>query len=261
MAGALPPNSAAKDICANAGNRRSSRSFVALPNTMNGTKPLPLGKKELMVSRNERGFSLIEMVVVVSISLIVMAITFISMQPTLNDSRLNEAYATVLMQTRNARQLAVEKRQQYVVCYGATTPTGAATPLGAPTVRSVQVYLWPLNTPLSSAVQISIKDMPFDVKFQALSGLPAGATPDGFGSGNVAIDFDQGIAGGVKDQIMFLPDGSARDTNGNYNNGVLYFARGTDLYSSRAITVFGASGRVRGWRLVSNSGVAKWIQQ
>jgi prepilin-type N-terminal cleavage/methylation domain-containing protein len=214
-----------------------------------------------MKSRKARGFSLIEMVVVVAISLVVMAITFISMQPTINDSRVNTAYATVLMQTRNARQLAIEKREQYIVCFGVAAPAGAATPLGAPTAQSIQVFQWPQNAALTSAVQVSTIDLPFDVQFQTLTGLPAGVTPDGFGAGNVAIDFDQGVAGGVKDQIMFLPDGSARDTNGNYNNGVLYFARATDLYSSRAITVFGASGRIRGWRLVNNSGVATWIQQ
>jgi prepilin-type N-terminal cleavage/methylation domain-containing protein len=214
-----------------------------------------------MNSRKARGFSLIEMMIVVAISLIVMGITFLSLQPTLKDSRVNNAYSTVLMQTRNARELAIEKRQQYIVCFGVDIPAGAATPMGAPTAQSVQVFQWPANTAPSGAIQTSAVSLPFDIKFQALTGLPAGATPDGFGTGNVALDFDQGVAGGVKDQIMFLPDGSARDMNGNYNNGVLYFARDKDLYSSRAISVFGASGRIRGWRLVNNGGVATWMQQ
>jgi prepilin-type N-terminal cleavage/methylation domain-containing protein len=214
-----------------------------------------------MNSRNERGFSLMEMVIVIAISMVVMGITFISLQPTLKDSRVNSAYATVLMQMRNAREMAIEKRQAYIVCFGTNIPAGAPTPRGAPTVQSIQVFQWPANTALAAAIQVSALQLPFDVKFQTLPGLPAGATPDGFGAGNVALDLDQGVAGGVRDQIMFLPDGSARDTLGNYNNGVLYFARGSDLYSSRAITVFGASGRIRGWRLVNNAGVAKWMQQ
>jgi prepilin-type N-terminal cleavage/methylation domain-containing protein len=214
-----------------------------------------------MDSRSTRGFSLIEMVTVIAISLIVMGITFISLQPTLKDSRVNNAYSTVLTQMRNARELAIEKRQAYIVCFGVDPPAGAPTPLGAPTAQSIQVFQWPANTAPSGAIQVSAVSLPFDIRFQALAGLPAGATPDGFGAGNVALDFDQQVAGGVKDQIMFLPDGSARDMLGNYNNGVLYFARNADLYSSRAISVFGASGRIRGWRLVDNAGAAKWIQQ
>jgi prepilin-type N-terminal cleavage/methylation domain-containing protein len=214
-----------------------------------------------MDSRSTRGFSLIEMMIVIAISLIVAGITFMSLQPTLKDSRVNNAYSTVLMQMRNARELAIEKRQAYIVCFGVDSPAGAPTPLGAPTAQSVQVFQWPANTAPAGAIQISAVSLPFDIRFQALAGLPAGATPDGFGAGNVALDFDQQVAGGVKDQIMFLPDGSARDMLGNYNNGVLYFARNNELYSSRAISVFGASGRIRGWRLVNNAGVAKWMQQ
>ena len=60
---------------------------------------------------------------------------------------------------------------------------------------------------------------------------------------------------------MFLPDGSAHDLLGNLNNGILYLARNGDLYSSKAITVFGSTGRVRGWRLVSQAGAATWIEQ
>jgi hypothetical protein len=75
------------------------------------------------------------------------------------------------------------------------------------------------------------------------------------------LDFDIGVTGAIPNQVAFMPDGSARDTNGNYNNGVLYLARTGDIYSTRAVSVFGASGRVRGWRLVNNSSTPTWIQQ
>jgi len=89
-------------------------------------------------------------------------------------------------------------------------------------------------------------------------------TPDGFGVGATAIDFDQGVAGGVKNVIYFYPDGSAEDVNGNVNNGVVYLALlGNAGYfkSSRAITLWGATGRVRAWRLESNAGAYYWRQQ
>ncbi len=61
-------------------------------------------------------------------------------------------------------------------------------------------------------------------------------TPDGFGVGTTAIDFDQGIAGGVKNVIYFYPDGSAQDAAGNINNGVVYLccsAPGNPGYTHR----------------------------
>ena len=57
---------------------------------------------------------------------------------------------------------------------------------------------------------------------------------------------------GSQNYIMFMPDGSSQDTLGNYNSGVVYLTRPGDLYSSRAVSVFGTTGRVRGWRLLTN---------
>ena len=80
-------------------------------------------------------------------------------------------------------------------------------------------------------------------------------------TGVVALDLDQGVAGGNKKQVMFMPDGSAHDTNGSWNNGIVYIGRATDLYSTRAVTLYGATGRIRGWRLISTAGGPKWLQQ
>jgi Tfp pilus assembly protein FimT len=215
-----------------------------------------------MASSKARGFSMIEMAIVVSIAMIMMAVTFISLQPALKDARVNEAYAIVLSQMRNARAKAVENREQYIVCFGSTaTPTGASTtPLGAPTAQSVQIFQWPSGTALSSAIQVSKIDLPSDISFQTLTGLPSTA-PDGFGSGTVALDFDQNVGTPIKNQVMFIPDGSARDTAGNLNSGILYLARTGNLYSTRAVTVWSASGRVRGWRLINASATYPWVQQ
>ncbi len=105
--------------------------------------------------------------------------------------------------------------------------------------------------------------MPQDIQFQTIAGLPNGVAtvPDGFGNATVALDFDQNVAGAIKNQVMFMPDGSAHDVNGNLNSGILYLARNGDLYSSRAVTLYGATGRIRGWRLLQNAGVPKWFQQ
>jgi hypothetical protein len=94
------------------------------------------------------------------------------------------------------------------------------------------------------------------------AGFPA-STPDSFGAGANAIDFGQALAGEPLNYVVFMPDGSSQDNLGNFNSGIVYLTRPTDttIYSSRAITVWGATGRIRGWRLNQVGGVTEWVQQ
>jgi Tfp pilus assembly protein FimT len=212
---------------------------------------------------NSAGFTMLEMTIVVAIVMLMAAVTVMSLQPAIRNARSDTAFQDVLMQLKVARQRAIGERTQYIVGLGANSaPQGATTTLGTPDAQSVQIYRWTATTALSSAVQINSIELPFDVKFQTLSGFPTGNTtvPDGFGSGTTAIDFDQGVAGAINNQVVFWPDGSARDTNGNLNSGIIYLARSGDMNNSRAITLYGATGRIRGWRLDGNSGSYTWIE-
>jgi len=200
-----------------------------------------------MARRQTRGFSLIEMMAVISIVFIVSAFAMISLQPVLKFGRVTNAYNQSLMAIRQTRDLSVAQRQTYYVTF-----THNAVPPDTITI-----------TQGATGAVINTYQLPIDISFTALSGIPtaAGTTPDGFGLGAAAIDFDQGVSGGVKNVIYFYPDGSGQDVSGNVNNGVLYVARTGDLYSSHAITVWGATGRMRGWRLLQNSsGKAFWRQ-
>jgi prepilin-type N-terminal cleavage/methylation domain-containing protein len=216
-----------------------------------------------MENKQMRGFSLLEMALVIAIAGVMMAVTFLALEPALKDARVTEALNTVVQQLRIARAQAIDRREQYIVCFGTATPSGAATPLGKPNAQSISIYQWASGTALSSATQVTEVQLPTDMQFQVVSGIPTGANtvPDGFGTGSVALDFDQGVASGTKTQVMFMPDGSARDTNNYLNSGVLYLARSGQLYSSRAVTVYAGSGRVRAFRLVNQGGSAKWIEQ
>jgi prepilin-type N-terminal cleavage/methylation domain-containing protein len=210
-----------------------------------------------MLPRKMRGFSIIELMIVVSIALIMMGITFISLWPTLQEAHINNAYDTALTQLRIARERAIAERSRYVVSFGANVPPLAAAGVPAPDARSIQLWHYAFATPVSPApVLIGSIELPQDVQFQAVAGLPAPG-PDNWGAGATALDFDQGVGAGGQTYVMFMPDGSSQDNLGNYNSGVLYMARGGVLASSKAITVFGTTGRVRGWRL--NAGA--WIEQ
>lgn len=205
-----------------------------------------------MLARRMRGFSLIETMVVVALILIVLAFSIMAIQPSLRQNDVTEGYNQTLMVLRQARDISVAQRQIYFV-----TLSNAVVP------NSITI------TQGSTGTVTATYFLPTDVGFIVYPGLPASPTtypmtPDGFGIGATAIDFDQGVAGGVKNVIYFYPDGSAEDAIGNVNNGVVYLALlGNTGYvsTSRAITLWGATGRLRGWHIYWNAGQWYWRQQ
>jgi len=206
------------------------------------------------------GFSLLEMAMVLALILIVSTISFMSLQPMLRQQRVNNAYNTVLGAMRQARDNSVAQRTSYVVILDSTTTPHTVTV--SPTFSGPQGILSPVTYKL-----------PTDVNFDVESGVPTAPTktPDGFGIGAKAVDFGytgQGTGLGGQSRIYFCPDGSAQDAagglgqcSGNFNGGVVYIARPGELMSSRALTVWGATGRIRGWRLYSGGGGPTWQRQ
>jgi len=193
------------------------------------------------------GFSLIETLIVLAVMMTASAIFFMSLQPALKDTRVTNAYNTTLMTMRRAREAAIAERRTYVITFNSAAIPNTIT-----------------MTRAATGEVVSVQTLPTDITFSVVPGVPTGTgnTPDHFGTGSTAIDFDQGVSGGAKNVICFNPDGSAQDVNSNSNNGVIYLARAGSLYSSRAITVWGSTGRLRGYRLYPNtSGGSVWRQQ
>jgi prepilin-type N-terminal cleavage/methylation domain-containing protein len=208
-----------------------------------------------MTLKRQRGFSLLELMITIAIGLTLAGITFIAMIPMFRRNHVDLAYDTTLMVLRNTRHLAITQSHQYYVNFN---------PAGFP-AGTIQVTYQPPaigGGALPPVQQVATYTLPGDVSFAVMGGFPA-STPDNFGSGIVAIDFGQGLGGGSLNYVCFGPDGSSRDSLGNYNSGVIYLSRTTDPqpYNSRSITVWGATGRVRGWRFDRQAGAPIWIQQ
>ena len=198
-----------------------------------------------MPDRSLRGFSLLEMMMVVAIAFVAAAVSLMSLQPVLRRSRVTSAYNTALMAMRRGREASIGERRRYLVRF-----SNAAIPN--------TVSITPAD-PVPGGVRVTYS-LPVDVQFTTVTGMPA-VGPDGFGNGTVAIDFDQNIAAPTKTDVYFYPDGSAQDVNNNINNGVVYVARPGELNTAMAISLWGATGRLRGWSYTTVGGAPKWMQQ
>jgi prepilin-type N-terminal cleavage/methylation domain-containing protein len=202
-----------------------------------------------------RGFSLLEMMIVLALLLIVTKITFISLMPVLKQQHVTNAYNTTLSAMRQARDNAVSQRTSYSVTF-----SSAASPNTIVVAPTLLGFVGDQNT-------VTYK-LPPDVPFNVQPGFPTPG-PDKFGTGTTAIDFgytsNGGAGGGAT--IFFCPDGSAQTaacSAGGYANdwdgGVVYMGLPGNVLSSRALTLSGGTGRIHGWRLV-NSGGYKWLRQ
>lgn len=211
-----------------------------------GTKEFPSPGK-VCPQTGTSGFSLLEMMAVIAIVMLVTAVSFVSLQPALRQQHVTSAYNATLNTLRRARDQAAGDMRVYVVTF--TAPN---------TITVTQ------NSTTGPVLITTV--LPPDMTFHIEAGIPtsptvAPTTPDGFGTGGNAIDFDQGVGAGGAISLYFQPDGTSVDINGNINSGVVYMARTGDLMSSRAITVWGTTGRIRGWTLVKNGAVVMWRQQ
>jgi prepilin-type N-terminal cleavage/methylation domain-containing protein len=202
-----------------------------------------------MSQHKMRGFSLVEMMIVVAIIMITIGIALLQMGPILRESKAQAALQTTLGQMRRAHELAIDQRQVYRVSF--TAPR---------TIQLDRVAIDPATKAKILTFQSKI-DLPLETQFTVVTGMPTTPTtvPEGFGNGTVAIDFDQDFGGGGT-EVYFQRDGTALDGTNRSNNGVIYMCRPGELTSCQAVSLMGATGRSKGWRLTQTGGVAKWIQ-
>lgn len=190
--------------------------------------------------RNAQGFSLVEVLIVVAVGAVIASFASMQMATSVNDAHANDAVQLVENQLRKIHEKAMDDRTEYVVTF--TQPGAIAIQL----MRNAVL------------VNSGAVNLPPDEQFVLAPGVPKSPkTPDGFGNGNFAIDFDQANGGG-SNVLYFYPDGTVLDATGAPNNGVVYIARPGNLGSSRAVSVWGATGRVKAWKLMMNAGVPQW---
>jgi Tfp pilus assembly protein FimT len=207
-----------------------------------------------MTSRKNRGFSLLEMMIVVALGFTMAVVAVITMMPSSAENHLDSSYDTVLSVMRTYRNLSITQSKRYVLVF----TTGTST-----TPSTITVQYWGVGSPVSPApVTVRTYTLPQDIQFAVQTGFPT-TTPDGFGTGVTAIQMNAcTVIESGNPCLIFYPDGSAQDDLGNYNSGIVYITRSAStIYSSRAVDFYGTTGRIRGWRLYLQSGNNVWVQQ
>ena len=191
--------------------------------------------------RKQRGFSLIELMVVVAIVVIIAGWTIMGGTALAKNMKSNAAMGTVVTQLRQARELAVSARRNVLV---------TCTP---PNQIQLTLQTLPGEAPPPPIGPAFLNDnSKGGLQFAAFPALPD--TPMGFGNTN-AINFTPANGGAVGLNVLFTVQGSFVGTTGAANfsavgnsnlvNGSIFVGDPSDPTTARAITILGATGRVR----------------
>ncbi len=179
----------------------------------------------------EAGFTLVELLMVLAIGGTLAGISIMGFAQAATSIRGDNGMVQVMSQLRMARDLAINQR------------------------RTIEVQLLAPNE-----IRIIRQDIPSGttllnqfflegtVQFVQFSGVPD--TPDGFGASD-AIDF------GGANQFGFVGDGMLVDLSspavaGTPISGTVFLGIPNQPASARAVTVFGGTGRVRGYTWIAS---------
>ena len=186
-----------------------------------------------MTTGNDRGFTLTETILVTFLMAVALGSAMVMVNKAAVSSRAETALQTVTMQLRLAREFAMDRRRIHRVTF--TAP------------RTVTIVRQEIGG--NPDVTVSQLDLPSDTQFYRQSGITP--TPDQFATTS-AVDF------GGATTVYFNPDGSAADSTGTLVSGIVYIANPGKLETCRAVTLFGATGRVKGFRLQMTDGSWGW---
>jgi prepilin-type N-terminal cleavage/methylation domain-containing protein len=191
-------------------------------------------------ANSERGFSLIEMSVVVVLILIISAMALIAYSPTLQDARFDAAVREVIDQLRQAREYSVTNRRYVQVTFPTVVVGG---------ITQYQVVMQVRNdlTAGAGAVNPVLSTLPIESPAQYYVFTAAPDTPDAFGNG-AAVVFE-GVSGGPVSGMLFQSDGELVDgATFQPINGTVFMGQPGKNSTARAVTVLGGTGRIRGWK-------------
>jgi type II secretory pathway pseudopilin PulG len=196
-----------------------------------------------------RGFSVMELLMVVVCLLIVGGMAVLRIIPNLQNSRSDVAMQQVLGQLRQAREYAIENRRYVQVTFPVVIASGQTLS---------EITMTQKNSLTANAgADVVLSTIPIEqpLQFYIYSGVID--TPDGFG--NSAAVYFENTSGGPSGGMYFQNDGELVDgSTFQAINGSVFIGNSTlTNTAARAVTVLGATGRVRAWKFNGSA----WSQQ
>lgn len=182
---------------------------------------------------SERGFSLIELMVVVGIMATVAAVTMMVTPLMLNTARADSGIAKAMDALRGARELAISQRRNVEIRF-----------IGVTAIQIVRLEIDPDGSgPLAAPSPTVIRTVELENRMQVRLESGIGDTPDAFSPNpDTAIEFS--LAG----PWMFTSEGSFVNGGGDVTNGTIFLSIPGQKDSSRAISVLGTTALLRSWR-------------
>lgn len=187
----------------------------------------------------ERGFSMLELAVVIGIIMVIAATALFEMGPAMESARANSAMQMVVEQLRSAREQAITYRRWVQVTFPVVVVNGK-------TQSQIQI-IQRNGLTLGAGADVAERPVPiqFPMQFYVFP-APLPDTPDNFG--NASPVYFGGVANGPIGGILF--DGNGQLVSGATllpMNGSVFIGDKGHNETARAVTVMGTTGRIRGW--------------
>jgi prepilin-type N-terminal cleavage/methylation domain-containing protein len=190
--------------------------------------------------RSESGFSLVEIMIVTAIMGIVTGIAVVTIAASRQGLNGDGAMRAVLAQVNQAKEQAITQRRNMRLTFtGDNSMKIVREEVPGPTVTTVSSVAFEGGLTFLKAG--SVPDLNVPTNDPLLTELAAVASPSL--STSPAVGFGAGTT-----ELKFAPDGTLIDQNGLTVNGTVFVGLANQTLSTRAVAIFGSTGRVRAYR-------------
>jgi type II secretory pathway pseudopilin PulG len=183
--------------------------------------------------RSMRGFTLTQTLMVTALIIVAASAAVPVITSSVENAQAETAMQNIVQEMRRARESAMDWRRVHVITF--TSPG---------TISIVRK-----ETGGNPDVTVSTMNLPSNLQFNR-NGISS--TPDSL-STSAAADFCG------SNSVNFNPDGTGTTTAGQICNGAVFVCVSGKLKTTRAATLFGSTGRVKGFRYRQSGG--SWVWQ
>ena len=210
---------------------------------------------------SERGYSIVEMVIVTLTIFIVSAMAVLQLQPAWQQIQANTGLAQVKTTLRQARETAISQRRAIVVQFMNAAVGTPCLPSGN-TINCIaltQMVVTPGTPPTQAPAANPFLIVPIESNVGLLSFAGEPDTPDAFiGAGPAAPTglYTGSVAGAPPSGLQFQSDGTFTNGTANPVNLTIFLGENNIPTTARAVTILGNTGKVAGY---AGTGLA-WFQ-